>query len=378
MKKNIFFWAPYLGNVATIRSVANSMTGLKIFYKNEFNVSIINCYGEWDSKISSFKKKKINVINIQEDIKFKTDTYGFVASRIIYLKTLFISYYKLKDLLNTKQPDYLIVHLLTFIPLILFLNNVFKTKLILRISGNPKLTFIRKILWKLSNKKLQLVFCPTMETMKYLCSRKIFDRNKVFYLPDPVINKKEIISLCKKQNTEKIKEKNFFLTIGRLTRQKNHELLIKMFYYYNIKDKLLIIGNGELLGYLRKLIEDFKLSKRIKIISYKKNIFYYLKKCEAVLIPSLWEDPGFVMIEAAHMKKPIICSDCPSGPKEFIYNNKGGFLFKSNSAWSLRNAFMSFKKTNKKILFKKLKYANNKSKIFSIENHSKIIRKYLS
>ena len=377
MKKNAFYWSPYLGKVATIRSVINSMIGLKIFYKNKYDVSIINCYGEWDNEISNFKKNKINTINIQKNIKFNTNTSGFFSSRIIYLKTLFISYYKLKSLLKIKQPDYLIVHLLTFIPLILFLNNSFKTKLILRISGKPQLTFFRNILWKMSNKNLHLVFCPTAETRDYLLQKRMFTKNKIFFLPDPILNKKDIEILSKKKNTN-LRKDSFFLSIGRLTKQKNHELLIKLFYCYNIQEKLLIIGDGELLGYLRKLIKDFKLSDRVKIINYQKNIFYYIKKCKAVLITSLWEDPGFVMIESAHMKKSIICSDCPSGPKEFINNNKGGFLFKSNSVESLRNAFMNFNKANKKILSKKLKYAKNRSEIFSIENHSKIINKYLS
>ena len=378
MKKNVFYWSPYLGKVATIRSVINSMIGLKTFNKNRYDVSVINCYGEWDSEISNFKKNKINIINIQKDIKFNTNTSGFFSSRIIYLKTFFISYYKLKNLLKMKQPDYLIVHLLTFIPLILFLNNSFKTKLILRISGKPRLTFFRNILWKISNRNLHIVFCPTEETKDYLLQRKMFERNKVLYLPDPILNKKDIEFLNKKKNTQNLIKDSFFLSIGRLTKQKNHELLIKMFYRYDIQEKLLIIGDGELLSYLRKLIKEFKLSDRIKIINYQKNIFYYIKKCKAVLITSLWEDPGFVMIESAHMRKSIICSDCPSGPKEFIKNNKGGFLFKSNSLESLRNAFMSFNKVNKKILTKKLKYAKNRSEIFSIENHSKIINKYLS
>ena len=377
MKKNVFYWSPYIGKVATIRSVINSMIGLKIFNKNKYNVSIINCYGEWDNEIRNFKKNKINTINIQKDIKFNTNTSGFISSRIIYLITLFISYYKLKNLLKIKKPDYLIVHLLTFIPFILFLNNSFKTKLILRISGKPRLTFFRNILWKMSNKNLYLIFCPTEETKKYLLQRKMFDRNKVFFLPDPILNKKDIDIQSMKKNTRNLINDSFFLSIGRLTKQKNHELLIKMFYRYNNQEKLLIIGDGELLGYLRKLIRNFKLSDRIKIINYKKNIFYYIKKCKAVLIPSLWEDPGFVMIESAHMKKLIICSDCPSGPKEFINNNKGGFLFKSNSVESLKNAFESFNKANKKILLNKLKYAKNRSEIFSIENHSKIINKYL-
>ena len=104
MKKDIFYWSPYLGKVATIRSVLNSMIGLKTFTTNKFNISLINCYGEWDNEISNLKKKKIDIINIQKRVKFSVDTYGFLASRIIYLKTLFITYYRLKNLLKEKQP----------------------------------------------------------------------------------------------------------------------------------------------------------------------------------------------------------------------------------------------------------------------------------
>ena len=57
MNKNIFYWSPYLGRVATIRSVLNSMIGLSKFSKKKFKISIINCFGEWDQNITSLKKK---------------------------------------------------------------------------------------------------------------------------------------------------------------------------------------------------------------------------------------------------------------------------------------------------------------------------------
>ena len=69
----------------------------------------------------------------------------------------------------------------------------------------------------------------------------------------------------------------------------------------------MIIGDGELLSYLKKLIRNFSLEKKVKIINYQKNIFDYIKRSKAVIIPSLWEDPGFVMVEAAYLKKTIIC-----------------------------------------------------------------------
>jgi len=46
MNKKIFYWAPFLGNVATIKAVINSAIILKKFKKN-FTVSIVDCYQEW-------------------------------------------------------------------------------------------------------------------------------------------------------------------------------------------------------------------------------------------------------------------------------------------------------------------------------------------
>ena len=140
--------------------------------------------------------------------------------------TLIFSYKKLKKILNKNKPEYLIVHLLTFIPLLLFLNNNFKTKLILRISGKPKFTLFRLLLWKISNKNIHLVFCPTKETMNYLAKKKVFKNSKIKFLPDPVIYKKEIKKLSRIKNKIKLKKNSYYLSIGRLTKQKNHELLL--------------------------------------------------------------------------------------------------------------------------------------------------------
>ena len=61
------------------------------------------------------------------------------------LTLLFFSYlWPLKKMLNTEKPDYLIVQLITSLPLFLKIIFNFETKLILRISGYPKMNFLRK------------------------------------------------------------------------------------------------------------------------------------------------------------------------------------------------------------------------------------------
>ena len=128
---------------------------------------------------------------------------------------------------------------------------------------------------------------------------------------------------------------------------------------------------------IQNKINRLKLNSQIRIISYQKNIFQFIKESKAVLISSLWEDPGFVMIEAAHLKKSIISSDCPSGPKEFLDGESGGYLFKSNSSASLFNSIEKFKKTSKNKLNTQIIYAKSRSKRYKSNYHKNLFSKYL-
>ena len=53
-------------------------------------------------------------------------------------------------------------------------------------------------------------------------------------------------------------------------------------------------------------------------------------KSKAFILSSLWEDPGFVIIESAFCNSMIISSNCKNGPREFLLNGKGGCFFENN------------------------------------------------
>ena len=79
-----------------------------------------------------------------------------------------------------------------------------------------------------------------------------------------------------------------------------------------------------------------------------------MKNAYALVLPSLWEDPGFVLVEAGYNGCTVISSDCPNGPSEII-GDDGGYLFKSNSKNSLVQTISSFLNDSKKsIIFKKV------------------------
>ena len=107
----------------------------------------------------------------------------------------------------------------------------------------------------------------------------------------------------------------------------------------------------------KKKILDYihknKLSNYIKLAGYKKNVYKYIYNSSGLICTSLWEEPGFIIQEAASCKKIIITSNCLSGPEEFLDYGKNGYVFKNNNE-------DSFIKTFRKMLNEKKKY---KSKI---------------
>ena len=373
----IFYWSPYIGKIATVKAVLNSAISIKKFSNYQNEVSIINCFGEWNLYKKLFLKQKIKEIVLQKKLKININSNGFINSRLIYILSFFYLYFNLKKTLTSKKPDILIIHLLTYIPLLLFINNKLKTKLYLRISGKPKLGILRKFFWKLASKNIHKVFCPTVETKNDLIKLKIFPKNKVFFLPDPIINEqfkfKKKIELI---NRFKIRKKGYYLAIGRLSEQKNFKFLINSFSKNFKNSKLFILGEGELRYELEKTIKQ-NFSKNIKLLGYKKNVIKYMNKAKAVIVSSLWEDPGFVMIEAAFNLVPLIVSDCPSGPKEFIDKDKNGYLFNVNNKKSLILKINKFEKDKTIIIKKKIKNAFNKSLNYTNINHYRILKKFI-
>jgi glycosyltransferase involved in cell wall biosynthesis len=85
----------------------------------------------------------------------------------------------------------------------------------------------------------------------------------------------------------------------------------------------------------------------------------------------LWEDPGFVLIEAAYKNCSIISSDCPNGPREIV-GEDGGYLFSSNSIVSFLQTFKLFE--NETFDNKKIKKIDVKKKILDYTS----FRHYLS
>ncbi len=370
----IYYWSPFFTNIATIRAVIKSAESLALFSKEQkYNVSIIDAIGEWDK----YEKGINNNINIVRLNNFSLLKYlpknSYIKSRISYIIIFLWNFFKLKKLINKQKPNFLIIHLMTSLPIFLsfFFNS--NTKIILRISGLPKINIFRYLLWKFFENKIYKVTCPTESTYNFIKKKNIFKKNKVEILSDPIIDMKDFLKKKSENfNFDKLENKKYLIGIGRLTKQKNFELLIN--FFYKIQNKynefeLVIIGEGENESKLKNMLKKYNIQDKVHLLGYQANVFKYLLKSECFILTSLWEDPGFVIVEAALSNIPIISSNCPNGPKEIVKNN--GFLFKNNNLEDLLFKFDEFIKTDSKKIYKNKVEIKKRVKRFTVLHHYK-------
>jgi len=376
----IYYWSPFISKVATVASVIRSAESILKYSKKKDNidVAIIDAIGEWDD----YKKTidpKIEIIKLyRKSIFSNLPKGGFVKSRISFIIIFILNFFRLLNLINKEKPDYLITHLLTSLPIFLTSITKNKTKIVLRISGLPKLNFIRYIFWKLFSKNIYKVTCPTITTYKHLVKINIFEKNKLYILRDPIIRPHEFLKKKKEKiDNLKIEKKNFIVGIGRLTKQKNFHLLIKAFDKILIKYPnyhLILLGEGEEEKMLRKEAKKFGIDNKIFFLGHQNNVYKYLLISDCFISTSLWEDPGFVILEAAVSNTLIISSDCPNGPNEILSDGQNGFLFKNNDESDLLKKFDEFKNSNEDELKRKKISMKKQVKMFTQFAHFKSLK----
>ena len=146
--KKILYWAPCLSKVGTYRSTINSALSVSEYLSSRFSVKIINACGEWNEEKDKLNKKNIDLIDLGYSYFKYLPKNGYLNSRISYLIIILFSALPLIKLIKKEKPDFIIIHLITILPL--FLNYIFNfnSKIILRISGFPKLNPFRKFFWK--------------------------------------------------------------------------------------------------------------------------------------------------------------------------------------------------------------------------------------
>ena len=131
---------------------------------------------------------------------------------------------------------------------------------------------------------------------------------------------------------------------------------------------MLIAGEGEQKKEIHDYIKKNNLDNKIILLEHVNNLFYYMTEAELFILSSLWEDPGFVIVEAAFAKTLVLTSNCYTGPREIVKNNINGVLFDTNNSTSFQDKLYyatNLKKDQKKSMIKKNLFESKKFTTFS-------------
>jgi GalNAc-alpha-(1->4)-GalNAc-alpha-(1->3)-diNAcBac-PP-undecaprenol alpha-1,4-N-acetyl-D-galactosaminyltransferase len=119
------------------------------------------------------------------------------------------------------------------------------------------------------------------------------------------------------------------LGVGRLTRQKGFDLLLRAFARLQPKHpdwRLAIFGSGPELSALRALGESLGIASAVTFGGTDPRIETWMARAGLVVQPSRFEGFPNVVLEAMGSGAAVISADCPSGPRDLITDGTDGRL----------------------------------------------------
>lgn len=339
---NVIFFHPYFSdggvertNLGLARGLienGNKVTFLTTSFTNHF-LSEINNLG---IKFVSFGTKKTSTLmyelvkylnNISKKEKVYFVSCQYYVNVLTMIASLFVSNRKNIVFINSERN-----HLDEFM-----VKGGLKNRL---------MPFLVKVFYRFSD----LIIANSEETAEDLSK---FINKKVTCIYNPTINKR-IEDLRDEEITEEWflnDKRKFIVGIGRLSKQKDFETLIKAYSLLENKKiyKLVILGDGEDRKKLDKLVSDLSITKDVYLPGFVSNPYKFLSNSSLFVLSSRYEGLPNVLIEAVYLGITSISTKCKSGPKEILFEN------------NLLLEVGDYKEMSRKIdiLLSNTKYANN-------------------
>jgi len=239
-----------------------------------------------------------------------------------------------------------------------------------------KFKWLKTILIKYTYRKAHKIIAVSKEIKRNIITDFRINDDKIEVIHNPIdITKVE--RLCKEEvNHRFVNKKDRFLiiSVGRLSEEKNFDLLLRSFSVV-IKENpafLIIVGDGELRGELQKKARELDLENFVDFVDFQQNPFRWLSKADLFVLTSNWEGFPNVILEAMACGIPVISTDCPTGPREIIENNKNGILVPIQDARLLANAILALLINNDM----RNRIKNNASQYVTKFNYTKVILMY--
>ncbi|GAM04449.1 hypothetical protein MBENS4_1447 [Novosphingobium sp. MBES04] len=220
-----------------------------------------------------------------------------------------------------------------------------KSRFVMHLHGNPKVegTTSRRArlafsLFNLLVPRMDKVIAVSPALARYLALRT-GHADVADYLPNPVRQFGEVVRTAGASGPVR------FLTIGRLARQKGHDVLIEAFAQLigqGVDAHLTIVGDGEERDALSAQIERLGLAGKVRLAGKIAYPAAELAEAECFVSASRWEGFGVAIVEAMSAGLPVIATDCDFGPTDLIDMPEKGEVVPAEDAGALAAAMADF------------------------------------
>lgn len=115
----------------------------------------------------------------------------------------------------------------------------------------------------------------------------------------------------------------------RLTKYKRPEIAIdtlSMLLDKGVDAKLVIMGQGDMMGLLRQKLDALNLSGSVFLVGFVPNPLSYMQAADFILHPSILDSSCVTIKEAGLLSKPVIVCDGIGDFKDYIIHGENGFL----------------------------------------------------
>ena len=125
----------------------------------------------------------------------------------------------------------------------------------------------------------------------------------------------------------------FIIHVGRLAKQKRHDVLFAALSKVNENIKLVLLCNKPKKAL--KLAKKYGVAQRLILPGFQENPYNWIKQAKALVLSSDYEGFGNVLLEAIAVGTPVVSTDCPHGPNEILTGELARFLVPRQSPEAL-------------------------------------------
>ncbi len=231
------------------------------------------------------------------------------------------TFFALRKKISTEKPD-VVLSFLQSANMMAILLKMFGGKFRLVVSERCDPTergFGNRFFEKHFYHKADVTVCQSKKVMEFFKEK---DREKMVVIPNPIAAS----AIPERFEGER---RHAVVGVGRLSEQKNFEMLIRAFSRLSEKFSdysLEIYGGGPLEERLQKLIEEKGLSEKAHLMGVKKNVMHYISDVALYVMSSNYEGFPNALAEAMATGLPVISTDFSTGVAKDIVKEENGIV----------------------------------------------------